>query len=76
MPQTENMDIQYSASGIYTPSDFGFARDGIIGETGENVEMVMIGDVDLEGLRRGREDGTVRQLRDRRHDLYHIQYKK
>ncbi len=76
LPQTENMDIQYSASGIYTPSDFGFARDGIVGETGENVEMVMIGDVDLEVLRRGREDGTVRQLRDRRHDLYHVEYKR
>ncbi|MCU7557321.1 bifunctional GNAT family N-acetyltransferase/carbon-nitrogen hydrolase family protein [Macrococcus capreoli] len=76
LPQTENMDIQYSASGIYTPSDFGFARDGIVGETGENDEMVIIGDVDLEVLRRGREDGTVRQLRDRRHDLYRVEYKR
>lgn len=76
LPQTENMDIQYSASGIYTPSDFGFARDGIVGETGENDEMVMIGDIDLEVLRRGREDGTVRQLRDRRHDLYRVEYRR
>lgn len=76
LPQTENMDIQYSGSGIYAPSDFGFARDGIVGETGENVEMVVIGDVDLEVLRRGREDGTVRQLRDRRHDLYRVEYKR
>lgn len=76
LPQTENMDIQYSGSGIYSPSDFGFARDGIVGETGENVEMVVIGDIDLEVLRRGRENGTVRQLRDRRHDLYNVEYKK
>ncbi|MFP6334256.1 nitrilase-related carbon-nitrogen hydrolase, partial [Bacillus subtilis] len=38
LPQTENMDIQYSASAIYSPSDYGFARDGIVSETGENLE--------------------------------------
>lgn len=74
LPQTENMDIQYSASAIYSPSDYGFARDGIVSETGENLEMVAIGEVDLEVLRRGRENGTVRHLRDRRHDVYNITY--
>ncbi|MFP3360025.1 hypothetical protein R0K17_22175, partial [Planococcus sp. SIMBA_143] len=34
------------------------------------------GDVDLEILRRQRQSGTVRQLRDRRKDLYEIHYKK
>ncbi len=33
LPQTENMDIQYAQSGIFAPSDFEFARDGIVGET-------------------------------------------
>ncbi len=64
LPQTENMDIQYAQSAIFAPSDFEFARDGIVGETNPNIEMVVIGDVDLEILRRQRENGTVRQLKD------------
>jgi len=76
LPQTENMDIQYAQSAIFSPSDFEYARDGIVGETNPNIEMVMIGDVDLEVLRRQRQDGTVRQLNDRRHDIYKVKYQK
>jgi len=76
LPQTENMDIQYAQSAILAPSDFEFARDGIVGETNPNIEMVIIGDVDLEILRRQRQSGTVRQLKDRRHDIYKIEYLK
>ena len=32
-------------------------------------------DVDLEKLRRSRNTGSVRQLRDRRRDLYRIEFK-
>ena len=74
LPQTENMDIQYAQSAIFAPSDFEFARDGIVGETNANIEMVLIGDVDLEILRRQRLSGTVRQLKDRRKDLYEVKY--
>ncbi|MFY4774113.1 GNAT family N-acetyltransferase [Metabacillus sp. RGM 3146] len=74
LPQTENMDIQYAQSAIFSPSDFEYARDGIVGECNPNIEMVVIGDVDLEILRRQRQSGTVRQLRDRRRDLYYINY--
>ncbi|MBS4177551.1 bifunctional GNAT family N-acetyltransferase/carbon-nitrogen hydrolase family protein [Lederbergia citrea] len=76
LPQTENMDIQYAQSAIFAPSDFEFARDGIVGETNPNIEMVLIGDVDLEVLRRQRQDGTVMQLKDRRRDIYEVVYKK
>ena len=76
LPQTENMDIQYAQSGIFAPSDFEFARDGVVGETNANIEMVLIGDVDLEILRRQRLSGTVRQLKDRRKDLYEVKYKR
>jgi predicted amidohydrolase len=76
LPQTENMDIQYAQSAIFAPSDFEFARDGIVGECNPNIEMVIIGDVDLEILRRQRQSGTVRQLKDRRHDVYSVYYKK
>ncbi|RBW69370.1 bifunctional GNAT family N-acetyltransferase/carbon-nitrogen hydrolase family protein [Bacillus taeanensis] len=74
LSQVPNMDIQYAQSGIFTPSDFEFARDGIVGECNANVETVVIGDVDLEKLRRQRKSGTVRHLRDRRRDLYEIKY--
>ncbi|MCA0969736.1 GNAT family N-acetyltransferase [Halobacillus litoralis] len=74
LTQVENMDIQYAQSGIFTPSDFEFARDGIVGECNPNVETVVVGDVDLEVLRRQRKSGTVRQLRDRRKDLFDLNY--
>ena len=76
LPATENMDIQYAQSAIFAPSDFEFARDGIVGETSPNLEMVLIGDVDLEILRRQRQDGTVKHLKDRRHDVYRVEYLK
>ena len=69
------MDIQYAQSAIFAPSDFEFARDGIVGGCNPNIEMVVIGDVDLEILRRQRQNGAVRQLKDRRKDIYKIQYK-
>lgn len=75
LTQVENMDIQYAQSGIFTPSDFEFARDGIVGECHPNIETVVVGDVDLEVLRRQRRSGTVHQLRDRRKDLFEINYK-
>ncbi|WP_221568802.1 bifunctional GNAT family N-acetyltransferase/carbon-nitrogen hydrolase family protein [Alkalihalobacillus sp. TS-13] len=76
LPQTENMDIQYAQSGIFTPSDFTFPRDGIVGECNPNIETVVVGDVDLEILRRHRRSGSVMQLRDRRRDLYEVIMKK
>lgn len=76
LTQVENMDIQYAQSGIFTPSDFEFARDGIVGECNPNIEAVVVGDVDLEILRRQRRPGTVGQLRDRRRDLFEVTYKK
>lgn len=76
LPQTENMDVQYAQSGIFTPSDFTFPRDGIVGECNPNIETLVVGDVDLEILRRHRRSGSVMQLRDRRRDLYEVTMKK
>jgi predicted amidohydrolase/ribosomal protein S18 acetylase RimI-like enzyme len=75
LTHVENMDIQYAQSGIFCPSDFEFARDGIVGECDANIDTVVVGDVDLEKLRRSRNSGSVRQLRDRRNDLYRIELK-
>ncbi len=75
LTHVKNMDIQYAQSAIFTPSDFTFPRDGIIGECTPNVETVVVGDLDLEVLRRHRQNGSVMQLRDRRLDLYETTWK-
>lgn len=72
LPGVENMDIQYAKSCILTPCDFPFARDGIAEECSENVETVSIADLDLTDLDWARQEGTVRNLRDRRFDLYAV----
>jgi predicted amidohydrolase/ribosomal protein S18 acetylase RimI-like enzyme len=70
-----NMDIQYAQSAIFSPSDFTFPKDAIIGETNPNIEMVVVGDLDLELLRRNRIQGSVTQRKDRRTDLYETKLK-
>jgi len=72
IPFIENMDINYAQSGIFTPSDFPFSRDGISGECQPNIETVVVADVDIELLRRTKLNGTVRNWMDRRTDLYKV----
>ncbi|WP_295879775.1 bifunctional GNAT family N-acetyltransferase/carbon-nitrogen hydrolase family protein [uncultured Thiohalocapsa sp.] len=70
LPNVANMDIQYAQSCILTPCDFPFARDGIAADTSPNVETVAFADLGLKALREARYEGTVQNLKDRRHDLY------
>ena len=65
-------DTQYAQSGIFSPSDFPFPRDGIVGECSANIETVVVGEIDLEILRRNRSTGTVTHMKDRRRDLYQL----
>jgi len=74
LPNVKNIDIHYAQSCILTPCDFPFARDGIAADTTPNSEMVAIADLSLRALREARQRGTVRNLLDRRHDLYSIQW--
>ena len=74
LPNVHNMDIQYAQSCILTPCDFPFARDGIAAEATENVETLTISDVNLADLSWARAEGTVRNLADRRFDLYRIEW--
>lgn len=75
LPNVDNMDVQYAQSCILTPCDFPFARDGVAAECSENVETVAITDLDLFDLAWARREGTVRNLRDRRFDLYRITWR-
>ena len=74
LPNVANMDIQYAQSCILTPCDFPFARDGIAADTTPNVETVAIADIRPQTLMAARNNGTVRNLKDRRHDLYHVKW--
>jgi len=75
LPFVENADLHYAQSGVYTPADLAFARDGIAAEAQPNLETVVIHDLDLEALRRARRNGTVRNWADRRLDLYRVEWK-
>lgn len=74
LPRVHNMDIQYAQSCILSPCDFPFARDGIAADTEPNVETVAFADLRLENLRHARQEGTVQNLKDRRHDLYQVSW--
>lgn len=76
LPFVENADMHYAQCGVFTPSDFPFARDAVASESMPNIETVVIHDVDLELLRRNRQTGTVRPWTDRRRDLYGVRFKR
>jgi predicted amidohydrolase/ribosomal protein S18 acetylase RimI-like enzyme len=75
LPQVENMDIQYAQSGIFTPSDVEFQRDGVaaICEAGE--ETIVFQDLDMHLLNRNKDYGSVQTWNDRRLDLYKVVYR-
>ncbi|QIW09262.1 bifunctional GNAT family N-acetyltransferase/carbon-nitrogen hydrolase family protein [Francisella sp. LA112445] len=70
LPNVHNMDIQYAQSMVFTPCDFAFPPTGIKAETTPNTEMILIADVDINLLRELNQFGSVKNLRDRRKDLY------
>ena len=72
LPKVNNMDIQYAQAAVFTPSDFAFPSNGVKAEATPNTEMTLIVDVDLDLLKKLHEHGSVRILKDRRHDLYQI----
>lgn len=74
LPHVTTAEIHYAQSGIYTPSDIHFDREGIAAECAPNQEMVLIHDLDLDKLPHHKHFGTVRNWIDRRGDLYVINY--
>jgi predicted amidohydrolase len=73
LPKVQNMDIQYSQSMVFTPCDFPFPVNGIKSEATPNTEMILISDVDLDLLRELHNYGSVRNLKDRRTDIYKVE---
>ena len=75
LPKVHNMDIQYAQSMVATPCDFAFPMNGVKAETTPNTEMILIVDVDIDLLRELNQFGSVRNLRDRRKDIYEVKRK-
>ncbi|MBK7372875.1 MAG: bifunctional GNAT family N-acetyltransferase/carbon-nitrogen hydrolase family protein [Saprospiraceae bacterium] len=72
LPNVHNMDIQFAQSMIITPCDFSFPTNGIKAEATPNTEMIVIADVDLDLLRELNQFGSVRNLKDRRNDMFEV----
>lgn len=75
LPRIENMDMQYSQAAVFTPSDFAFPHDAVAAEATPNTEMTLICDLNLDNLKKLRTQGSVRNLMDRRVDLYQVGWK-
>lgn len=72
LPNVHNMDIQYAQSMVFTPCDFAFPTNGIKAEATPNTEMILIADLDIDLLRELHQFGSVRNLKDRRKDLFEL----
>jgi predicted amidohydrolase len=72
LPKVHNMDIQYAQSAVFTPCDFPFPTNGIKTEATPNTEMILIADLDLSLLAELHNYGSVRNLKDRRNDVYEL----
>jgi len=72
LPNVHNMDIQFAQSMVFTPCDFAFPTNGIKAEATPNTEMILIADVDLDLLRELHRFGSVRNLLDRRKDVFEL----
>ncbi len=70
LPKVNNMDLQFSQSAVFTPSDFSFPVNGVKAEATPNTETIVVADVDLILLKELHELGSVKNLKDRRTDLY------
>jgi len=75
LPKVSNMNIQYAQSAVFTPCDFAFPTNGIKTEATPNTEMILVADVDLDLLSELNAYGSVRNLRDRRTDVFDLRLK-
>ena len=72
LPKVHNMDIQFAQSMVFTPCDFSFPANGIKAEATTNTEMILIADVDTDLLTELNKFGSVRNLKDRRTDIFNL----
>jgi predicted amidohydrolase len=61
---SEAIDINNGAAGVFGPIDHGFPENGVIVDGPMNVPTWVYADLDLEALRRVREDGQTQNSKD------------
>lgn len=66
IPMVPAVSLNYGQASILTPSDFAFARDGILAEGHPNQEMMVVGELNLSTVLDTRSSGTVLPLLDSR----------
>jgi predicted amidohydrolase len=64
LPMVPAVHLNYGQASILTPSDFPFARDGILAEGNANQEMLVVGELNLSTILETRTHGTVLPLLD------------
>lgn len=64
LPMVPAISLNYGQAAILTPSDFAFARDGILAEGNINQETIVIGELNLKTIEESRHSGTVLPLKD------------
>jgi predicted amidohydrolase len=64
LPSVPAVSLNYGQASILTPSDFAFARDGILAEGVANQEMMVIGEINMRTILDTRTTGTVLPLND------------
>jgi predicted amidohydrolase len=75
LPGVANMDFQYARSAVFSPSDFGFPENAVVTEAPAGLETALVADLDLDRLDWLHRQGSVRNLLQRRSDLYAVERK-
>jgi len=74
IPNVAYTDIHYSQSAIFTPADFAFPHDAVKAVATPNTETTLISDLDLGLLKELKTRGAVRNLAQRRLDLFQVRW--
>lgn len=74
LPVVEHLGLHHARSAVFTPCDYPFARDGVAADSSPDVETVVVADLDLDTLASARRVGPVTALRNRRTDLYAVNW--
>ena len=72
LPEVTHIEYQFGQSALLTPSDYGFPPRGNQVEAPINQDAGLIAELDLSALDHVRLHGSVRNLRDRRPELYQL----
>ncbi|MEX0742561.1 MAG: carbon-nitrogen hydrolase family protein [Phycisphaeraceae bacterium] len=67
LPMVPSVALNYGQASILTPSDFPFARDGILAEGVINQETLVIAELNMKSIEDSRTFGTVLPLYDSQH---------